>query len=236
MSKTRKRYLLRFVGRCVWLIATVVLCFVWQDQFKVLEGWGFFTSPSVFHILWALWMYDMLLQLLPFKNRNAVGSQKLFAGSYCPADTVDRQAARTYVKQATKRTLGVVAIWVSLVILVGVLTACGVLNSVFLLALTVFLYVFDLVCVLFFCPFRLMMKTRCCTTCRIFNWDHMMMLSPLLFVGGFFSVSLLVTAAAVMILWEIQLFRHPERFWDRTNTTLRCKNCGDKLCPHRLRK
>ena len=237
MSKTRKRYLLRFVGRCLWMIATVVICIAYggqaTGQLAVLEDWNFFTAPSVFHVLWALWMYDMILQLLPLKNRNAIGSQKLFAGHYSPADTVDRQAARVYIKKATRQTLPVVILWVSLVILVGTLTAFGVLNNVFLLALTVVLYIVDLICVLFFCPFRLMMKTRCCTTCRIFNWDHMMMFSPLLFVRGFFSVSLIITAAAVMILWEIQIARHPERFWERTNTTLRCKHCTDKLCPHR---
>ena len=236
MSKTKKRYLWRFAGRCVWLIATVLICFFRKDQLAVLEGWSFFTSPSVFHILWGLWVYDMLLQLLPLKNRNAIGSQKLFAVQYRPADKVDRAAARAYIQKATKNTLGVLALWISLAVIVGILTACGVLDAVFLFALTVFLYVFDLVCVLFFCPFRLMMKTRCCTTCRIFNWDHLMMFSPLLFIGGFFSVSLVVMAAVVLIVWEIQLMRRPEYFWERTNTTLRCTDCHDKLCPHRRKK
>ena len=41
----------------------------------------------------------------------------------------------------------------------------------------------DLICILFFCPFQTwMMHNRCCTTCRIYNWDFAMMFTPLIFI------------------------------------------------------
>ena len=92
---------------------------------------------------------------------------------------------------------------------------------------------------LVWCPFRLMMKTRCCTTCRIFNWDHLMMFSPLIFMGGFYAISLVVLAVLAWLIWEICILLYPERFWEITNVALRCSECTDKLCTqycHKLRQ
>ena len=77
------------------------------------------------------------------------------------------------------------------------------------------------------------MKNRCCTTCRIFNWDHLMMFAPFAFVGGFYGLSLLAMAVLVFVLWEMQVARHPEYFAERSNTALRCANCTDRLCGKR---
>ena len=94
-----------------------------------------------------------------------------------------------------------------------------------------FFYVCDLICVLFWCPFRVfLMKNRCCTTCRIFNWDHIMMFVPFVFSGGFYGLSLFAMSALVFAVWEAAFHLHPERFWERTNASLRCSQCSDVLC------
>jgi len=94
----------------------------------------------------------------------------------------------------------------------------------------------DLICVLIWCPFRLIMKTRCCTTCRIFNWDHLMMFTPMLFVKSFFAASLLAMAIAVWAVWELCVAIYPERFWEGSNDALKCANCTDKLCTQYCRR
>jgi gas vesicle protein len=38
----------------------------------------------------------------------------------------------------------------------------------------------------------------------------------------------------VLIHWEINYKLHPERFSERTNESLRCKNCTEKLCRHKV--
>ena len=58
--------------------------------------------------------------------------------------------------------------------------------------ISLFYAVCDRICVLFFCPFQVwIMKNRCCVHCRIYRWDYVMMFTPLLFVPGPYSWSLL---------------------------------------------
>ena len=112
----------------------------------------------------------------------------------------------------------------------------GVLNRAGLFLISVLFYVCDLICVLIWCPFRLLMRTRCCTTCRIFNWDHLMMFSPMIFLGGFYAVSLIVLAFLAWLVWELCIMMYPERFWDKSNAALKCSECTDKLCTQYCRK
>ena len=102
--------------------------------------------------------------------------------------------------------------------------------------ISVLFYVCDLICVLIWCPFRLIMGNRCCTTCRIFNWDHFMMFSPMLFMGGFYGMSLVILSILALLVWEIGVLIHPERFWEKSNIALKCSQCTDKLCTQYCRK
>ena len=94
----------------------------------------------------------------------------------------------------------------------------------------------DLICVLVWCPFRLIMKNKCCTTCRIFNWDHLMMFTPMLYVKGFYSLSLLAVSILVWCCWELCVLIYPERFWEKSNAALQCSECTDKLCTQYCQK
>jgi len=233
MSKMRKIYMARFVFRCVLLVAFIVLYFVAPEQFAVLEGWNFFKSFSALHVFWVLLMYAMIRQLISYRGSLTIGSQKNFKANFQPpADGYDKAGLRAYIKRINKGALLVLGVWSLLIASLSVLYVFDILEKEHLFLISVAFYLCDLICVLFFCPFRLMMKTRCCTTCRIFNWDHFMMVTPMLLVGGFFAVSLLVMAIVVLVAWEICILVHPERFWDRSNTTLRCSSCTDKLCTH----
>lgn len=121
--------------------------------------------------------------------------------------------------------------WVLMTIALGALRSTEVFGPEELLLAAVFFYVCDLICVVVWCPFRtFLMKNRCCTTCRIFNWDHMMMFVPFLFVPGFYGWTLAGLAAVVTVVWEVLWRRHPERFWEGSNQALRCANCTDRLC------
>lgn len=67
-----------------------------------------------------------------------------------------------------------------------------------------------LVCILAYAfdrgRFDVLEGNKCCTTCRIFNWDHLMMFTPMLFVKGFSSYSLILVAISVFAVWEICVF------------------------------
>lgn len=237
MSKTRKKYMIRLCGRCVVFVTCILICFLYPEALRILEGRNFFTEFSVLHILWGIWVIDMICQLVPIKNEIPLGSQKLFKQRFKPIrEKINYQALRSYVTNTTKSAYKVFIIWVLMLTVIGVLYYTGVFNNTVLFMISVLFYVCDLICVLIWCPFRLIMKNRCCTTCRIFNWDHLMMFSPMLFMNSAFSFSLIVIAFAVWIVWEVCVMMYPERFWDQSNEALKCSQCTDKLCTQYCRK
>jgi len=237
MSPTRKRYFWRLAGRILVLCICAVLCFTAPELFSVLEGANFFRGFSVFHLLWLIWVADMVQQIIPMKNQLALGSQKLFKNRFRPIlDKINSQALRDYVVATTKSAYKVFLLWCGLIAVLGVLYYTRVIGKTALFMVSVLFYVCDLICVLIWCPFRLIMRNRCCTTCRIFNWDHLMMFSPMIFVGGFYAVSLVVMAVLAWLVWELGVMMYPERFWDHTNAALKCSECTDKLCTQYCQK
>ena len=232
-SKTRRMYIIQLVIRCVILAACILVVIFDPQQMEILEGWNFFRKFSPFHLLWLSWMLDMLWQLVPVKKRIviALGSQKHFRFRFEPIkEAFSTQALRRHIIETTKAAYKVFGIWALAVAIISLLRTFNVLDDTALLMITMVFYVCDLICVLIWCPFRLIVKAKCCTTCRIFNWDHLMMFSPMLMVSGFYSRTLVLMAFADWLLWELCIMMYPERFWENSNAALRCTNCTDKLC------
>ena len=237
MSATRKAYIARLVGRCLILVCCVLLYLFRRGCFAVLDGFNFFKRLSPLHLLWGVWVVDMFLQIIPIRNKVPLGSQKLFANRFRPIrDKINYEALRNYIVDITKSAYKVFILWCLLIAGIGALYYSGVIDKVTLFMISVLFYVCDLICVLIWCPFRLIMKNRCCTTCRIFNWDHLMMFSPLIFLGGFYATSLLVMSAVAWLVWELCVMMYPERFWDHSNAALQCAQCTDKLCTQYCQK
>ena len=237
MSKTRKRYMWRLLGRIV-VLALCLLAWIKAPQtYDILEGMNFFRTLSPLHLLWTVWVGDMVLQIIPIKNKVPLGSQKLFANRFRPIrEKINYESLRSYVIATTRAAYRVFLLWCALIAVIGLLYGGGYISRTGLFMISVFFYVCDLICVLVWCPFRLMMRTRCCTTCRIFNWDHLMMFSPLIFMGGFYAISLVVLALAAWLVWELCVMLYPERFWEHSNAALKCSECTDKLCTQYCQK
>ena len=189
ISDIRKRYIARLIGRIVILAGCAAAYMFQWLQFDVLEGNRFFKRITVLHGLWVVWVADMIFQLLPAKNI-ALGSQKLFKVRFRPVlSKINVSALKKYIISTTRAAYKVLVYWGALIVALGVLKHFGILKDVHLFLISVLFYVCDLICVLVWCPFRLIMKNKCCTTCRIFNWDHLMMFTPMLFIKGFYSYS-----------------------------------------------
>ena len=237
MSKTRKIYFARLVGRCIIFILCIWAWLVKPDIYFVLNGMNFFKTLSPLHLLWAIWVVDMFLQIVPIKNKVPVGSQKLFANHFRPIrDKINHEALRSYIVATTKAAYKVFILWCLLIVGIGLLYYWGIIDKIALFMISVLFYVCDLICALIWCPFRLIMKNRCCTTCRIFNWDHLMMFSPLIFTNGFFTSSLLIMSVIAWLVWELCVMMYPERFRDHSNAALQCSECTDKLCTQYCQK
>ncbi len=236
-SPLRKLYWLRLIGRCAVLIATAILIFTSPEIFEPLKKGQFFKSFGLIHILWIIWMIDMLAQLFPISSKISLGSIKHFPRYFKPIrEKINYNALKAHAVKTAKSAYLVMLIWCALIVAIGILYFNGIIGDIALFTISVVFYVSDLICVLIWCPFRLIMRTRCCTTCRIFNWDHLMMFSPMLFINSFYARSLFIMALMAWIVWEITCAIYPERFWEETNEALRCANCTDKLCTQYCRK
>ena len=103
MSPTRKRYIARLIGRILILVICAVLCFVHLEYFDILTGMQFFHRLSWLHILWFIWVVDMVLQIIPIKNEVPLGSQKLWANRFRPIkDKINYESLRNYIISTTK--------------------------------------------------------------------------------------------------------------------------------------
>lgn len=162
------------------------------------------------------------LRIIPFKEEQL---------------TADEEALNVIRRDRFHEIFPVAVFWIVANLAVGfVLVRFGVLNEGTLMVWTLFYFLFDMVCVVLWCPIQLLlMRNRCCTTCQIFNWDAFMAVTPLIFLianlkTAWFVWPLLLLSLVVLVRWELAFARHPERFDERTNASLSCANCKDKLC------
>mgnify|MGYP003288985276 CR=1 FL=1 len=82
----------------------------------------FFNGFHVLHLLWLIWVFDMFLQIIPIKNKVALGSQKLFANRFKPIrKKINYKALKNYIKSTTASAYKVFIIWGLLITVIGVL-------------------------------------------------------------------------------------------------------------------
>lgn len=161
-----------------------------------------------------------------------MGSRKQFSRTYTPPEGgYSKEALYEHTLSNNIRSWIVLLVWMTLNGIVAMLYLLEVITAKELVLLSMFFYLSDLICVLLWCPFQsIIMKNRCCINCRIFNWGHFMMYTPLLFIKNFFTWSLFFTSIIVLIRWEITYAYNPHRFWEGSNINLRCENCHEKMC------
>lgn len=231
----RAKYISRFVFRLAVLAVILVMYFLRSEAFSVLNGFNFFRQFTLLHIIWIIWTVSMIMQVVPTRNLVSIGSQKQFGVHYidteiphCP-DTL-----KHHTKQSGRDAIKVLLLWLALTAVIGVLKKASVIDNRLLLVIITVFYVCDLICVLFWCPFKeWIMKNRCCNTCRIFNWDYFMMFLPGIFCKSFFTISLLAMSLITLAIWEIYNMKYPERFWEGSNDAIKCRNCTEYLCGRR---
>ncbi len=61
MPKVRRAYCLRFIFRVLVFVACVITALYKPHEYYILKGWNFFRRFSLFHLLWVIWIVDMLL-------------------------------------------------------------------------------------------------------------------------------------------------------------------------------
>ncbi|MBR2027666.1 MAG: hypothetical protein IKA10_01590 [Oscillospiraceae bacterium] len=190
---------------------------------------GLDKKPVILVIIWVVFVTEMVLRFFPSKMES-MGCQKQFAANYKPVVKGDNIPENV----SWKVTFSIVAAWSILNGIIGVLYYTDIIDEGILLLISLAYSACDMICILFFCPFQTwFMKNKCCTTCRIYNWDYAMMFTPLVFTKSLFYRSILLCAIILLVRWEITYKLHPERFSENTNICLSCAECSEKLCHHK---
>ena len=167
----------KLVFRSLLLLAALALYIV--GRVKGSEGLfgGLEENRVVLGIIWGAFAFEMVLRFFPNKSES-MGCQKQFGRNYRPYEGQEHAHIRTVPHRAW-RTWICLAAWLTLNIPFGILYYAGVLDAGILVLISLAYAVCDMICILFFCPFQTwILKNKCCTTCRIYNWDFAMMFTP----------------------------------------------------------
>ena len=181
----------------------------------------------VYHVLWFLFLLEMIVIFVPSWS-TYVGCGKHYAKHF-KAASYNEGTLADYTKKFNRRVLYALLIWLSLLFLLALLYLAGFISKIGLFLLFMFLYFADQFFINIWCPFRSwIIRNKCCNACRIYNWGHIMMFSSLIFIPSFWTWSLIAVSLAILVQWEYQHYRYPERFSEASNLNLRCSHCKDK--------
>ncbi|MBR3646758.1 MAG: hypothetical protein IKN54_10115 [Lachnospiraceae bacterium] len=232
VRKTRelKFYLLKFALRIAIFLCIFFTYLTRREWLEDIAGRPFGYSFTMLHVLWIIFMCTMIRHLIP-NNRLTMAWKKARENEYRPVDNYEELQLYKYLQKQNVGAWRVMLVWLSFNAVWGALYLFGIISEVDLIMLSVFYFLCDYICILLFCPFQtFLMKNKCCINCRIYDWGHFMMFTPMLFIRNFYSWSLFFTSIVVVINWEIRYSKHPERFWEGSNRTLQCKNCKERTC------
>ncbi len=235
MTKMMKRALINFIFRLSVFVITLIAYLINKDKFVQYMTHEFtfgLTDHGIntLHVLWAIFMLMMLQHIIPHKWLS-MAYKKGKPSEYKPVDGYSRLSLLEFVQGMNVKAWIVMLVWLVFNAVFACLYLFKIIDVADMLMLTVFFYLSDYICILFFCPFQsFIMHNKCCINCRIYDWGYFMMFTPMLFIRNFFSWSLFFTAVIVLIKWEFTYAKHPERFWEGSNRSLKCSECTEKLC------
>lgn len=218
---------IKLVGRTALLVSAICVYIYSRLNYPGELFAGIENNKLFLLSLWIIFFVEMLFRFFPSRLESP-GCQKVFKKRFVPTETPKTKLT------SWRSTLAVFLAWVGLNGVFGVLYLTGVIDAGILILISLAYSVCDMICILFFCPFQtFFMKNRCCVTCRIYNWDYAMMFTPLVFIGNIFTISLFAVSMILVLVWEVTVRAHPERFSETTNACLSCTNCTEKLCHHK---
>lgn len=232
MTGMMARYLWKLLFR-VGIFVSILLFYIMNKPLMCqVMTMKVYMGIKPIHVLWLYFMGLMLLHIFPIKEiMLSMARRKAEEEPYEAVEGYSELELLKFVQDQNEKAWKVMLVWLLLNCVIGGLYLLNVLDNADLLMITVFFFLCDYICILFFCPFQtFIMKNKCCVNCRIYDWGHFMMFTPMLFIKNFFSWSLFITSCVVLIHWEVIYAKHPERFWSGSNKTLQCANCKDKTC------
>ena len=227
LSAVSTLHYVRLVYRSVLLILLLIEYFIFRFRAGPAITVSLEERPALLYFTCGVFVVEMILRFFPSRFESP-GCQKQFKRNYIKSGKTE------IVVHDNNATVLVLLIWITFNLLFGALRIIGIFDDGIMILLCGAYSVCDMICILFFCPFQSwFMKNKCCSACRIYNWDYAMMFTPLFFVHRAYAWGLLALSFALLIRWEITFYKYPERFSEETNDYLKCQNCTEKLCTHK---
>lgn len=225
-----KRYLFKLWIR-IFIFLFMIGLYVYDKQLiEMFIYQPLYLGITPLHILWVIFMVMMVTHLFP-KEPFTMALLKSEKEKYVPVENYSKLKLLEFIQDQNIKAWKVMLVWLIGNGIVGIIYSFDWIGKAELILLSVFYFLCDYICILFYCPFQShIMKNKCCVNCRIYDWGHFMMFTPLVFIKSFYSLSLFFMAAIVLIHWELVYAKHPERFYEGSNQILKCANCKDRTC------
>ena len=154
-SEFRKLYIKRLIIRIVIFIIIVGIYICNSNTFNVVKGFNFVKMISPLHILWLIWMIDMILQLCKVPKYWPLGSQKYWAHRYLPdIKKINKKVIKRHMDELNNGSIAVAIVWILLVSIIDILYLTNVISYQIVVLISTAFYVCDLICVLVWCPFK----------------------------------------------------------------------------------
>ena len=182
--------------RLVYRSVLFVLLLISYIRYKLFSGAPVIERveriPTVIYVTWLVFVVEMIMRFFPSQYESP-GCQKQFARNYIKSGSTE------IVIADNNSTVLIALIWIVFNGIFGALNMAGVLDDGVMVLLCSVYSICDIICILFFCPFQTwFMKNKCCSTCRIYNWDYAMMFMPLFFIRKTYTWSLLALSVALV--------------------------------------
>lgn len=227
LSKPSILHIYKLIYRSILFLSAAIL-YLYNYLNKTGSYFGDGCLINIFSgIIWIIFIAEMVIRFFP-TTLESPGCQKHLKQRFKPTTKL------VPTKQSWKRPLFFAFVWIFGNSIFGLLYLLEIIDAGILVLLCLLYGIGDMVSILFFCPFQTwFIKNRCCTDCRIYNWDFAMMFTPLIFLPHLYTYSLFGVALVLLVVWEVSYKLHPERFSENTNANLSCENCYEKLCQHK---
>jgi len=214
-SKTTERYLV--IGFLVFWVILLILAIFNYDSL------GFKSNNLVMIVFWVASIITVMQWL--FCIGLPTGATKHRMKYYIP--TSKKEVSEKDIKKHRRQAAIIAVIWIMFLSCEGIAIHFDIVDQRFIIIGMMILRVADRIFVLTWCPFGYLMKNKCCSDCRIYGWDQLMLNSPMVFyIGTILPAIMLVVSAIPFIEWEVAHWKHPERFFPSTNAGMTCSHCN----------
>ena len=184
-----KRYLFKLWIR-IFIFLFMIGLYVYDKQ--LIETFIYqplYLGITPLHILWVVFMIMMVTHLFP-KEPFTMALLKSEKEKYVPVENYSKLELLEFIQNQNIKAWKVMLVWLIGNGIVGIIYSFDWIGKAELILLSMFYFLCDYICILFYCPFQShIMKNKCCVNCRIYDWGHFMMFTPLVVSKSLHSLS-----------------------------------------------